>query len=89
MVSYKANQLVICKEHYEDEYDFKEAIGQAVMLLLENDYIMTVQYDEPAFGIVVIEYEPNHPEWGCNYPHWLTPEEYEILETYKADEEGE
>ena len=89
MISYKVSQLVICKEHYEDEYEFREAIGKAVMLLLENDYIMTVQYDDIGLGIVVIEYEPNHPEWDCNYPYWLTPEEYEVLEMYKDNEGGE
>lgn len=89
MINYKTNQLTICKEHYEDEYDFREAIGKAVMLLLENNYIMTVQYDEPTLGIVTIEYEPNYPEWGYNYPYWLSLEEHEILETYKDNEGGE
>lgn len=80
MVSYKANQLVICKDNYESEEEFVDAINRAVMLLLENEYIMTIQEEE--YGIIVIEYETEHIEWGANYPYWLSPEEYEVVESY-------
>ena len=76
----RTNELVICKDRYEDEYEFEDAIKTAIMLLLKNDYIMTIRYDEPGLGIVVINYEHDNPEWGCHYPYWLLPEESELIE---------
>lgn len=69
------NSLVICRDNYESQEKFESAIKNAVMLLLDADYIMTVRYDEPSLGIVVINYEAADQSWGCPYPYWLSPEE--------------
>lgn len=70
----ETNQIVICKDNYDSEQNFHNAIKDAVMLLLANDYIMTVRYDEKGLGIVVIEYD--HGEsCGGRYPYWLTADE--------------
>ena len=45
------------------------------MLLLENDYIMTIKYDEPALGIVCIDYNYADRSLGTEYPIWLNSEE--------------
>ena len=89
MVEYKTSQLVICKDNYETQEEFENAIKRAIMLLIENEYIMTIQCDEPGLGIVAIEYETSHIEWGAHYPHWLSPEEYEAVESYRNYEEEE
>ena len=73
------NQLVICKEDYETKQDFENAIRDAVMVLLNNNYIMTVRYDEKELGVVSIEYEKNDEMFGCDYPRWLSPTEYESV----------
>lgn len=75
----KINRLVICKEDYHSETEWKQAISDAVMLLLNAGYIMTVDYDEKALGNVLIEYEYSNQEWGCAYPYWLLPEEIEKI----------
>ena len=75
----KVNQLVLCKDDYDDLYDFESALQNAIMLLLNARYIMTVRYDEPSLGIVVIEYEYEDLSCGCPHPYWLTPEEYESV----------
>lgn len=80
MVSYKANQLVICDQNYDTEEEFEDAIKTAILLLMKNEFIMTVQEEET--GIVVIEYETEHMEWGANYPYWLSPEEYDVVLAY-------
>lgn len=72
----RVNNLVLCKEYYKTEEDFKNAVKDAIFLLLEAEYIMTVKYDEKGLGIITIEYEYNKPEFGCPMPHWLSPDEF-------------
>ncbi len=75
----KVNSIVICKDKFKSEEDWKNAIKDAVMVLLENDYIMTVRYDEKGFGIVAIDYNYAEQEFGAAYPYWLMPEEWESI----------
>ncbi len=74
-----ANQLVICRDKYKTQDEFENAIKNAIMLLLDAEYIMTVNYDEKGFGIVLIEYEHDDRSYGCKYPYWLYPKEYESV----------
>lgn len=75
----KVNSIVICKDKFKTEEDWKNAIKDAVMVLLENDYIMTVRYDEPGLGIVAIDYNYADQSFGDAYPYWLIPEEWESI----------
>ena len=81
----KVNQLTICKEDYSSYKEFKNAVKRAIMVLLENDYIMTVKYDDrdKEMGIVVINYDYANEEFGGALPYWLLPDEIEILENAK------
>ena len=69
------NQLVICRDTYNSDEEFKNAIRDAIVVLLDNNYIMTVKYDEKGLGIVAIEYDYDDQSLGGTYPYWLTPEE--------------
>lgn len=73
------NTIVICKEDYETEDAFENAVKRAIMVLLENNYIMTVRWDEKGLGILCIEYEHDDMSFGGNYPYWLSPEEIECV----------
>lgn len=73
------NEIIICKSNFKSTEDFENAIKRAVMVLLENNYIMTVEYDEPGLGIVWIKYEDSNASLGGYYPVWLSPEEYESI----------
>lgn len=75
------NQLVICKEDYSTEEGFRNAIRDATMLLLNANYIIVTKYDEKGLGIVSLEYQYADQEFGCDYPYWLSPEEYESVIT--------
>ena len=75
----KVNSIVICRDKYNSQEDFENAIKDAVMVLLNNDYIMTVRYDEKGLGIVAIDYNYSDESFGDFYPHWLMPEEYESV----------
>lgn len=73
------NEIVICKKEYETTEDWENAIKKAVMVLLDNNYIMTVRYDEKGLGIVVIEYNSANRKFGNDYPIWLSPTELESV----------
>lgn len=71
------NNIVICRDTYKSQEEFENAIKDAIMILLNNDYIMTVRYDEKGLGIVSIDYNHDDQSLGSAYPYWLEPEEYE------------
>lgn len=74
------NSIVVCRDDYESKEDFENAIKDAVMVLLNNNYIMTVRWDEKGFGIVAIDYNHDDQAYGDAYPYWLLPEEIESVE---------
>jgi hypothetical protein len=76
----KVNELVICKDNFHSQEDFENAIKKAVMVLLDNRYIMTVRYDEPGLGIVCIDFDYEDQSLDAPYPYWLTYEQWEKLE---------
>lgn len=75
----RVNNITICRDTYKTQEDFENAIKKAIMVLLDNKYIMTVRYDEPGFGIVCIDFENADESIGCSYPYWLTPEQWESI----------
>lgn len=75
----KVNTIVICKDTYKTQEAFENAIKKAIMVLLDNEYIMTVRYDEPGLGIVCIDYDHADMSIGSPYPVWLTPREEESV----------
>lgn len=82
----RVNSITICKEDYETQEDFENAIKKAVMVLLKNRYIMTVRYDEPGLGIVCIDFEYDDLCMGSPYPYWLTQNQWESIAFEEDDE---
>lgn len=76
----EVNCITICRDDYKSGQDWKQAIADAVMLLLNANYIMTVKYDEKGLGIVSIEYDYDNPSMGGPFPYWLSPEEFDMIE---------
>lgn len=83
----KVNSIVICRDYFDSDEAFKNAIRDAVMVLLDNEYIMTVRYDEKGLGVVAIEYDSDDQKLCDVYPRWLTIEEYESISWSNEDEE--
>lgn len=75
----KVNSIVICKDKFDSKEEFENAIRDAIMVLLDNEYIMTVRYDEKGLGIVSIDFNYDKEEFGDAYPYWLMPEEWESI----------
>lgn len=74
------NQLVLCRDDYDSTEELFEAVKNAVRLLLDAGYIMTVRYDEKGLGIISIEYNYADQSYGSHYPYWLSPEEADTID---------
>lgn len=87
-------EIVLCADHYAKKSDMFEALGVLIKILLDAGYIMTIRYDEPGLGIVVIDFNYADEEFGCPYPYWLEPEEQEQIlwrdddDEYEPEKEG-
>ena len=75
----EVNSIVICRDRFSSQEEFEDAIKRAVMVLLENDYIMTIRWDKKGLGILVIEYDKGDCSIGGLFPYWLYPEEWESV----------
>lgn len=73
------NRLVVFKGDYDSQEDFENKLKRAIMTLLENEYIMTVRYDDAGLGIVCIDYNYEDESYGGHYPRWLSPDEYDSV----------
>ena len=73
----KVNEIIICRHKHETQEEFENAIKNAIMLLINEEYICTVNCEE--MGVVIIEYNYSEQEYGDSYPYWLYPEEFESI----------
>lgn len=75
----KVNCITICRSNFNSQEEFENSIKTAVMVLLENEYIMTVRYDEKGLGIVCIEFDHDDYDLCDNHPMWASLEEIESV----------
>ena len=73
------NSIAICRDNYSTREEWEDVIKRTIMVLLDTNQIMTVRYDEPGLGIVVIEFNSDDQSMGCHYPLWLSPTEIESI----------
>jgi hypothetical protein len=73
------NTLVICKDDYETEEMFFNAIKDAIKVLLDNNYISVIDWDEKGLGILRIDYASSDRTLGDYYPIWLSPKEEDYV----------
>jgi len=78
------NTLEIDRKDYNTKEDFANAVRDAVMVLLNNRYIMTVEDDGE---VVAITYNYDDEEYGCDYPRWLSLEEWQRVELNREAED--
>ena len=77
------NNITICRENFKSNGAFKAAVSRAISVLLENNYIMTVRWDEKGLGILSIDFNYDDQSYGSKYPYWLLPEEIEQVEEFE------
>ena len=73
----KYNTLVIDRDSYRTDDEFKNAIGETILMLQKNDYLMEIPRREG--NMVIIHYNYAAPEFGTPIPIWLTSEEEEKI----------
>ena len=78
----RMNELTVVRDDYKTKEEFENAIKDAIMVLLNNHYIMTIKYDcsDKEIGVVVINYNYADESIGSAIPYWLYPHEYESVE---------
>ena len=75
----KVNEIIFCREDYDTEQKWKDAVRDAVFVLLDAQYQMRIIYDEQAFGIIKLEFESADESLDAVWPYWLTTEQAERI----------
>lgn len=83
----KPNTLVILRQHYPSQEAFEQAVGKALLFLLNNQYILTATYDagEIDLGVLIIKYESADPDLRDIYPYWLNADDAEYMFNHLED----
>lgn len=83
------NKIVFTKDEFGDE--LWNTVGEQVRLLLKAGYDIKIYDDEPAFNIVVIEYNhATYKDYGNDRLEWVTDEEYDNIlaaRNYEGEDE--
>lgn len=82
----KPNEMVFCLDHYDDEKEMWDDVGQFIRILTTNGYVCTARADEPGLGVYALDYDYADEEMGSPMPFWLTPEQMDRLDSL---EEGD
>lgn len=78
------NRITICRDNHESQEEFENAIRDAIMLLMNEGYVMVVRYDEPDLGIVCIDFDYDDIELSGHHPCWITPDEWEVVDAERV-----
>lgn len=81
------NTITLCKEDYATTAMFESEVKKAVILLLNAHCVVVVEYSDSREE-VRIEYGPDNQSFGCDYPRWLSPAEYESV-VFDVEEEND
>lgn len=86
----KVNYIAFSIDRYDNNRDkMFQAIGQQLSLLMENEYVCKVYYED--CGIYIIEFEMDQREMWLGAPElmWLDEDEVEAVERMRADNKVE
>ena len=78
------NYFTINKENYENEFDWRKAIHNALKILIENDYVVKMELVD--IGVMSIEFDYQNYDLAERRCVWLTDTE---LDTVIYDNERE
>jgi hypothetical protein len=80
--------ITIDRSQYEIWPDFWEDVGDMIRMLTNLGYVISAKWDggcQGDDGIFVIEFDYEDPELANHHNCWLTGEEMDILEVYRAN----
>lgn len=70
----KVNTIMLCEADYASKEKWEDAIKQEILVIVNARCIMTAKLVEE--GIFQINFNPSELRYGCDYPYWLSSEEY-------------
>lgn len=79
------NRITICRYEFDNEAAFRKSIGDAVNLLLDNDYTINAYYDDKGLGVVCIDFDHKDEELASLYPYWLDLDEADAVDAMRID----
>lgn len=68
------NEISFCKRDFEDETKFWETVNTQMRILLENDYIFKVRYEDN--NVVEFQFNIDPNLYGGPSLEWLDEDEY-------------
>ena len=68
------NEISFCKRDFEDEAKFWQTVNTQMRILLENDYIFKVRYEDN--NVVEFQFKMNPILYGGPSLEWLDEDEY-------------
>ena len=73
----KVYEIVLDKDCYPTEEKFWKVVASQIKILVENNYILTFEYEDYTYYRIRFSY--SNKDFECPYPYWLTLEEREKL----------
>ena len=74
------------REKYPDDYDLWNDINEAIQILVKNDYVVALHYED--CGIYRLEFEYEREDWAQYKTTWIPVEEYEEFLDWKFSQEN-
>lgn len=81
------NCLTMCRSRYKSDEEWWRAVKDITEALLKAGNNVSIRYEEPSIGIIVIEFADDDLSLGGPRPVWLTPEQEELLYDAAREEE--
>lgn len=83
--SIKPNSMSFDIDNYKNAEDMWKDIGKFLQILIHNDNIAVVRYDDCGIYVVEYEHDENHEAYGYIQPVWVDPDK--VIYAEEVDEE--
>lgn len=84
MATEKYNEMVFCKDNYENELEMWDDIRDFLRILTKQDMQIEFYCDEQGLGIYCANYN-TRKDYGTAHIEWLAEDEF--IDSYKSEEE--
>lgn len=81
------NQIVLTKERQGE--DFAKVLGETILTLLREEEMVSIRDDDTDILILEHEHDNYKDYWGGPTCVWLEDDEVGVIESYRAEKNGE
>lgn len=80
------NEIVFAIDSYNgDRERMFDAIAKQLAILMDNEYMCKIYDDDTDIIVIQFEHDDKKDDWGGKHLIWLTAEEMEVVENYRAE----